>query len=141
MRIDIRQTNEADWLDLKKIRLESLMDAPRAFGLTYEAASAYTDDQWRQRAGNQTPPVYFLARDGARPIGVIGVRLQLFPSHMPYSRSDQACIKRGQLITQCANLERAWPCHGLLFQSKRIAVGPFQVGIKAAMGCLLDGGP
>jgi len=72
MRIDIQQTTEADWLDLKKIRIESLMESPKAFGLTYEAVSAYTDNQWRERAGNRTPPVYFIARDDEDPVGLIG---------------------------------------------------------------------
>ncbi|MEQ1580556.1 MAG: GNAT family N-acetyltransferase [Steroidobacteraceae bacterium] len=72
MRIDIHQTTEADWVDLKKIRLESLKESPKAFGLTYDAVSKYTDDQWRERAGNRTPPVYFIARDEGSPIGLIG---------------------------------------------------------------------
>lgn len=72
MRIDIQQTTEADWLDLKTIRLQSLTESPKAFGLTYEAVSAYTDSQWRERAGNRTPPVYFVARDEEGPVGLIG---------------------------------------------------------------------
>jgi ribosomal protein S18 acetylase RimI-like enzyme len=72
MRIDIQQTTEADWLDLKKVRLQSLTESPKAFGLTHEAVSAYTDDQWRARAGNQTLPMYFIARDEENPIGLIG---------------------------------------------------------------------
>ncbi len=72
MQIDIRQTTEADWLDLKTIRLQSLRESPKAFGLSYDAASAYTDAQWRDRAGNRTPPMYFLARDAGNPVGLIG---------------------------------------------------------------------
>jgi ribosomal protein S18 acetylase RimI-like enzyme len=72
MTIDIQQTTDADWLDLKMIRLQSLTESPKAFGLTYEAASAYTDDQWRDRAGNRTPPMYFVARDEDGPVGLIG---------------------------------------------------------------------
>jgi ribosomal protein S18 acetylase RimI-like enzyme len=72
MTIDIQQTTDADWIDLKTIRLQSLMDSPKAFGLTVEAASAYTDDQWRDRAGNRTPPMYFVARDEGNPVGLIG---------------------------------------------------------------------
>ena len=72
MRIDIQQTTEADWRDLKKVRLQSITESPKSFGLTYEAVSAYTDDQWRERAGNRTPPMYFVARDEGVPIGLIG---------------------------------------------------------------------
>jgi ribosomal protein S18 acetylase RimI-like enzyme len=72
MRLDIQQTTEADWLDLKTIRLQSLTESPTAFGLTYEAVSAYTDAQWRERAANRTPPMYFVARDAGDPVGLIG---------------------------------------------------------------------
>ena len=72
MHINIQQTTEADWLDLKTIRLQSLTESPRAFGLTYEAVSAYTEAQWKERAGNQTLPTYFVARDQEIPVGLIG---------------------------------------------------------------------
>jgi ribosomal protein S18 acetylase RimI-like enzyme len=72
MQLDIRQTTEADWLDLKTIRLQSLTESAKAFGLSYEAAAAYTDAQWRDRAGNRTPPMYFVARDEGDPVGLIG---------------------------------------------------------------------
>lgn len=72
MRIDIQRTTEADWLDLKTIRLQSLKESPKVFGLTYEAVSALTDSQWSERAGNRTPPMYFIARDAEGPVGLIG---------------------------------------------------------------------
>ncbi len=72
MQIDIRQTTEAEWLDLKTIRLQSLTESAKAFGLSYEAAAAYTDAQWRDRAGNRMPPMYFVARDEENPVGLIG---------------------------------------------------------------------
>jgi ribosomal protein S18 acetylase RimI-like enzyme len=72
MSFNIQQTTEADWLDLKTIRLQSLAESPKAFGLAYEVASAYTDDQWRDRAGNRTPPMYFVARNEEGPVGLIG---------------------------------------------------------------------
>jgi ribosomal protein S18 acetylase RimI-like enzyme len=72
MSINIQQTTEADWLDLKRIRLHSLLESPHVFGLSYEAALAFTDAQWQDRAGNRTPPMYFIARDEGNPIGLIG---------------------------------------------------------------------
>lgn len=72
MSFDIQQTTDADWLDLKTIRLQSLAESPKAFGLTFEAASSYTEAQWRDRAGNRTPPIYFVAREGKNPVGLIG---------------------------------------------------------------------
>lgn len=72
MSITIRQTTDSDWLDLKTIRMQSLMESPKAFGLSYAAASKYTDEQWQERAGNRTPPMYFIARQNDVPIGLIG---------------------------------------------------------------------
>lgn len=72
MLINIQKTTEADWLDLKKVRLQSLMESPKAFGLTYESVLAYTEAQWRDRAGNRTPPIYFIARNEGNPVGLIG---------------------------------------------------------------------
>lgn len=72
MSITLRQTTDSDWLDLKTIRMQSLMESPKAFGLSYETASKYTDEQWQERAGNRTPPMYFIARQNDVPIGLIG---------------------------------------------------------------------
>ncbi|WP_046351842.1 GNAT family N-acetyltransferase [Janthinobacterium sp. B9-8] len=72
MHIHIQQTTDVDWLDLKTIRLFSLAESPDAFGLTHEVAFAYTDAQWQDRAGNRTPPMYFVARDEGNPVGLIG---------------------------------------------------------------------
>ncbi|MEN9660004.1 MAG: hypothetical protein RL571_3469 [Pseudomonadota bacterium] len=72
MSINIQQTTDADWLDLKTIRPHSLLESPHAFALSYEAASAFTDAQWQARAGNRTLPMYFIARDEGNPIGLIG---------------------------------------------------------------------
>lgn len=72
MSITIRQTTDSDWLDLKTLRMQSLMESPTAFGLSYEAVSKYTDQQWQERAGNRTPPMYFIARQNGASIGLIG---------------------------------------------------------------------
>jgi hypothetical protein len=37
--MDIRATEERDWKILKKIRLFALLDAPTAFGVSYQTAS------------------------------------------------------------------------------------------------------
>ena len=69
--IIIRPTLENDWTSLKAIRLAALLDSPTAFGVTYESAAAYTDEQWRTRAsGMQT--AFWLAFQGSEAIGMIG---------------------------------------------------------------------
>jgi ribosomal protein S18 acetylase RimI-like enzyme len=69
--ITIRPTTEADWTSLKAVRLAALLDSPTAFGVTYESAAAYTDQQWKTRAsGRQT--VFWLAFQGSEAIGMIG---------------------------------------------------------------------
>ncbi len=72
MVLSVRQTTEEDWCELKALRLESLTESPESFGLTLSAASVYTEAQWKDRAGNRTPPTYFIAHDADVPIGLVG---------------------------------------------------------------------
>jgi ribosomal protein S18 acetylase RimI-like enzyme len=68
--ITIRRTTADDWTGLKAIRLAALLDSPTAFGVSYESAAAYTDEQWRTRAaGTQT--VFWLAFQGSEAVGMI----------------------------------------------------------------------
>jgi len=46
----IRPTTEDDWAALKAVRLAALLDAPTAFGVSYQAAAAQGEAQWRERA-------------------------------------------------------------------------------------------
>src|SRR5690349_13988648 len=57
----VRQTQAADWSELRRVRLESLADAPQAFGTTFAAALALSDVEWQQRAAGETPLTYFMA--------------------------------------------------------------------------------
>lgn len=68
----IRPTIEDDWATLKAVRLAALLDAPTAFGVSHQAASAYTEAQWRQRA-SFTGSAFWLAFDAeGRAVGMIG---------------------------------------------------------------------
>lgn len=42
--------SKENWRDLKNIRLASLRDSPGAFGLSYDVAAAYSDEDWMARA-------------------------------------------------------------------------------------------
>jgi len=73
----IRPTTEHDWEALRSIRLAALLDAPTAFGVSYQTAAAQGEAQWRERAaaapraGGKTE--FWLAFDvDAQPVGMIG---------------------------------------------------------------------
>ena len=66
----IRPTSAADWPALKSTRLAALLDAPTAFGASHASAAVFSDDDWRQRAIPTPRRAFFLAFDGAQPIGL-----------------------------------------------------------------------
>ncbi|MFC4159007.1 GNAT family N-acetyltransferase [Chitinimonas lacunae] len=68
----IRPAVEADWETLKALRLASLLDSPKAFGLSHAEVAQYGEQQWRQRASGRSGPVYFLAWEGDLPVGMVG---------------------------------------------------------------------
>ncbi|WP_229223773.1 GNAT family N-acetyltransferase [Duganella sp. sic0402] len=74
----IRYINEADWPDLKRIRLAALLDAPMAFGVSHASAVAYTDDAWRDRAAGRGPARYLLAFQDGAAVGIV--------AHVPNAR-------------------------------------------------------
>lgn len=69
--LTIRRTTEEDWPSLKATRLAALRDAPDAFGLTYAAAAAWTEADWRERAACLRAD-YVLAFDGTQAVGMAG---------------------------------------------------------------------
>ena len=50
-RVTVRQTTEDDWATWRDLRLRALQDTPSAFGSTYEREAAFTEADWRGRAG------------------------------------------------------------------------------------------
>lgn len=74
MSMEIRLTTVDDWQHLKQVRLAALLDAPKAFGVTYQSASRYTDEQWRQRASS-TGTAFWLAFVEGRAVGMVGAAL------------------------------------------------------------------
>ncbi len=66
------RTDESHWRTLKEVRLQSLRDAPLAFGLSYAEVAQYSDAQWKDRAAGRTPPAYFLAFNDDQCIGIGG---------------------------------------------------------------------
>lgn len=69
--MDIRPTQTKDWMLLKPVRLAALLDTPTAFGVSYQTAASYDDEQWKERASTGGT-AFWLAFDGDRPVGMIG---------------------------------------------------------------------
>ena len=65
----IRRVTADDWLLLQGVRLAALADAPYAFGSSHAEESRFDEGEWRSRAAGYA---WFIALDGATPIGVVG---------------------------------------------------------------------
>lgn len=68
----VRETNAQDWVSLKTVRLEALLDAPTAFGVSYQTAITYTDERWKELASLESQPHFWVALDRDKPVGMIG---------------------------------------------------------------------
>ncbi|MCE1118732.1 MULTISPECIES: GNAT family N-acetyltransferase [Pseudomonas] len=69
--MEIRLTTMQDWQRLKQVRLAALVDTPTAFGVSYQTAARYTDEQWQKRASS-TGTAFWLAVLGDEPLGMVG---------------------------------------------------------------------
>lgn len=69
--MEIRLTTKHDWHRLKQVRLTALLDSPTAFGVSYQTAAGYTDEQWQQRASS-TGTAFWLATVGNETLGMVG---------------------------------------------------------------------
>ena len=66
--MDIRPTQTKDWRLLKQVRLAALQDAPTAFGVSYQSAARYSDQQWQERASGATSAFWLATgRSKAKP--------------------------------------------------------------------------
>lgn len=71
-RIVVRQMTEDEWQVVRDVRLAALLEAPYAFGSTYEREIAFDEETWRSRLRNPDGPT-FLAFDGDEAVGIDGV--------------------------------------------------------------------
>lgn len=69
--MDIRLTQTRDWMLLKRVRLAALQDTSTAFGVSYQAAANYSNQQWQDRASS-TGTQFWLAFKNQQPVGMIG---------------------------------------------------------------------
>ncbi|MCK8046471.1 GNAT family N-acetyltransferase [Shewanella sp. 1CM18E] len=70
--MNIVPVTETDWDSLKNIRLESLLDAPDAFGLTYQEAKMISDEKWKSIASEVNGVKFLLARCNGQDVGLVG---------------------------------------------------------------------
>ena len=64
--------SENERLDLKKVRLASLKEAPAAFAIRYGDAIEFSDNEWKQRASGKNGPKFFIAYVFGEAVGLIG---------------------------------------------------------------------
>lgn len=69
--MDIRSTEVKDWMLLKQVRLAALLDTPTAFGVSYQTAALYSDEQWKDRASSAGTEFWLAVKDN-KPVGMIG---------------------------------------------------------------------
>ena len=75
--IEIRRIGPDDGPVLRELRLAALTDSPWAFGSTFERETAFTDQTWRERAGEASAgsdrALFLAAFPAARDRSVIGL--------------------------------------------------------------------
>jgi GNAT superfamily N-acetyltransferase len=67
----IRDASEDDWELLRAIRLDALLNAPRAFVSTHAREAEYNEWQWREWLRRDLWLLAFADLSSARPIGII----------------------------------------------------------------------
>jgi ribosomal protein S18 acetylase RimI-like enzyme len=67
----IRRVGVADLEQVRAIRIRALLDAPAAFGSTYEREASLTPEAWATRLA-RTSNAHFVASDGA-PVGMVAI--------------------------------------------------------------------
>jgi GNAT superfamily N-acetyltransferase len=69
----VREAAPDDWLALRDIRLAALLDAPDAFGSTYEQQASYREADWQRRiARGGTFLAYLPEVSASEPAGLAG---------------------------------------------------------------------
>jgi ribosomal protein S18 acetylase RimI-like enzyme len=73
--MEIRRVTPDEWPALRDARLRALVDAPSAFGTTYDEALARPDDwwiRWAERCAADSTQAMFVAWEGDVAIGLAG---------------------------------------------------------------------
>jgi len=73
--MQIKRVTSDEWGELRDIRLAALQESPDAFGGTYAASVARTDEwwvEWARKSAESDEQAMFLAWDGETPVGIAG---------------------------------------------------------------------
>lgn len=62
----VRRIGGADWERYRAVRLAMLLDAPEAYGSTFEREVAFTEATWRERIDQ---PIFVAEREDGLPLG------------------------------------------------------------------------
>ncbi len=104
-RATVRQTTADDWATWRDLRLRALLDTPTAFGSTYEREAAFTEDDWRGRAGG-------LSTAAARGDGTAGPSLLAFVGNVAVGMGGGFRDLPGWLHVVAMWTEPDWRGHG-----------------------------
>jgi RimJ/RimL family protein N-acetyltransferase len=67
----VERVTAATWRAYRDVRQAALIDSPRAFWTTWAESARRSDEEWR--AFVETGPAVWLAWDGDRPVGTVGL--------------------------------------------------------------------
>ncbi len=67
----VERVTAAMWRAYRDVRQAALIDSPRAFWTTWAESARRSDEEWR--AFVETGPAVWLAWDGDRPVGTVGL--------------------------------------------------------------------
>lgn len=70
--MEIVTLKERNWLDLKAVRLQALVDSPNAFCATYQKTAEFSDEEWRKRASGEHGCQFIMAYESLEPVGMLG---------------------------------------------------------------------
>jgi ribosomal protein S18 acetylase RimI-like enzyme len=96
--MEVRQIRPGDWEALRRLRLRALADAPGAFASTLAAELGFSDDVWRQRAGDDRAAATFVAGEGGADIGLARIFAEAEPpgrTHLVSMWVDPGHRRRG----------------------------------------------
>lgn len=82
--ITVCRVDQGNWRTYREVRLAMLLDAPKAFGGTYEEAASRTDEAWLGRLQSMT--TWLAVRDGRQPVGVVSLY------HFEEQAADEICL-------------------------------------------------
>src|SRR5688572_22337150 len=74
--MEIRPTERADWLLLKRICVRALAESPDAFATSIDEERSRPDEEWEARASPGPSSSTFLAIQHGEAVGMVGVDMR-----------------------------------------------------------------